>query len=358
MASGAARIIGPVTGVNVVGFDVVRVEAWLETVSDVKPPLRWSPLPGGHSNLTYSLRDAGGRDLVIRRPPQGDLLPKAHDMWREYRIIEALWPTSVPVPRPIVYCDDRQVAEAHFYVMEKCGGQALFDQSSTASWLDLPARQRAGRATAEALAALHRVDPTAVGLADLSRPDGYLARQLTTWYSSWKAQATNAGIDGPRVHEIHDLLLAGMPPDPAPRVVHGDFGPHNALFLRRGEISAILDWEIATLGDPMADLAYTMNAWVGPGDDPSDVFDPATAIPGFPPRSEVLGRYVEITGADVSNLAYYRAFNFWKRACILQGVYARYRTGQKSGEGVDMEYLAGRIHRSLDAASRLGENTL
>jgi aminoglycoside phosphotransferase (APT) family kinase protein len=344
--------------VNIVGFDVMRVEAWLETVSDVKTPLRWFPLPGGHSNLTYSLRDSGGRDLVIRRPPQGHLLPKAHDMWREYRIIEALWPTDVPVPKPIVYCDDREVAEVHFYVMEKCGGQALFDQSSTASWLDLPARRRAGSAMAEALAALHRVDPTAVGLADLARPDGYLARQLNTWYSSWKAQAANAEIDSPRVHEIHDLLLSRMPPDPPPRLVHGDCGPHNALFLQRGEISAILDWEIATLGDPLADLAYTINAWVGPGDDPVDLFDPATAIPGFPPRSEVLGRYVELTRADVSNLAYYRAFNFWKRACIVQGVYARYRTGQKSSEGVDMEYLAGRIDRSLDAASRFGKDAL
>jgi aminoglycoside phosphotransferase (APT) family kinase protein len=343
---------------KVVGFDVKRVEAWLETVSDVKAPLQWFPLPGGHSNLTYSLHQTGHRDLVIRRPPQGDLLPKAHDMWREYRIIEALWPTDVPVPKPIAYCDERQVAEVHFYVMEKCDGQALFDQSSTASWLDMAARRRAGTALAEALAALHGVDPTAVGLADLSRPDGYLARQLNTWYSSWKAQAANAQIDNVQVHDVHDLLSSRIPGDPGPRIVHGDCGPHNALFLQSGEISALLDWEIATLGDPLADLAYTINAWVGPGDETVDVLDPATAIPGFPCRGEVLERYLELTGADVSNLAYYRAFNYWKRACIVQGVYARYRIGQKSREGVDMEYLARRIDRLLDAAARIGKEAL
>jgi aminoglycoside phosphotransferase (APT) family kinase protein len=343
---------------EVVGFDVKRVEAWLETVSDVKGPLQWSPLPGGHSNLTYSLRGAGGRDLVIRRPPRGDLLPKAHDMWREYRIIEALWPTEVPVPKPIIYCDDRDVAEVHFYVMQKCDGQALFNQSSTASWLDMTARQQAGHAMAEALAALHGVDPTAVGLADLSRPDAYLARQLNTWYSSWKAQDANAQIDNRLVHDVHDLLSSRIPADPEPVVVHGDCGPHNALFLQSGQISALLDWEIATLGDPLADLAYTVNAWVGPGDETVDVSHPATAIPGFPRRSELLGRYVELTGADVSNLAYYRAFNYWKRACIVQGVYARYQVGQKSSEGVDMQYLASRIDRLLDAAARIGKEAL
>jgi aminoglycoside phosphotransferase (APT) family kinase protein len=343
---------------EVVGFDVKRVEAWLETVSDVRTPLRWSPLPGGHSNLTYSLRGTGRRDLVIRRPPQGDLLPKAHDMWREYRIIEALWPTDVPVPKPIAYCDDREVAEVHFYVMERCDGQALFNQSATASWLDLAARHTAGSALAEALAALHGVNPTAVGLGDLSRPDAYLARQLSTWYSSWKAQAANAQIDNSLVQHLHDLLSARIPADPGPRVVHGDCGPHNALFLQSGQISALLDWEIATLGDPLADLAYTVNAWVGPGDETVDVPNPATAIPGFLRRSELLGRYIELTGADVSNLAYYRAFNYWKRACIVQGVYARYRVGQKSSEGVDMPSLASRIDRLLDAAARIGKEAL
>jgi aminoglycoside phosphotransferase (APT) family kinase protein len=276
-------------------------------------------------------------------------------MWREYRIIEALSTTDVPVPRPIAYCDDREVAEVHFYVMEKCEGRALFDQTSAASWLDTPARRQAGMAMAEALAALHAVDPHGVGLADLSRPDGYLARQLNTWHSSWNAQSANAEIDNPRVHDVHDLLSSRIPADPKPRVVHGDCGPHNALFLRSGEISALLDWEIATLGDPLADLAYTINAWVGPGDEPVDLLDPATAISGFPRGAEVLQRYVDITGADVSNLAYYRAFNYWKRACIVQGVYARYRIGQKSNEGVDMEYLASRIERSLEAASRIAQ---
>jgi aminoglycoside phosphotransferase (APT) family kinase protein len=234
--------------------------------------------------------------------------------------------------------------------MGKSTGRALFRQSDTAAWLRGDARRRAGEALAEVLAALHALDPVEIGLGDLGRPDGYVARQLKTWYSSWTAQVPNAGLDDGRVHDLHELLASRMPAQGPRRVVHGDYGPHNALFEASGDISAVLDWEIATLGDPLADLAYTINAWVGPADDPIDVDEAATAIPGFPSRREVLGRYVAITGADVSDLAYYRAFNMWKRACILHGVYARYRSGQKSTEGVDVDVLVTRIDRSLAAA--------
>ncbi len=340
------------------GFDVTNVEAWLSTVAPVQPPFVWGQLAGGHSNLTYSIRDGAGRELVIRRPPMGQLLPKAHDMEREYRIIEALWPTDVPVPQPVAYCDDRAVAETHFYVMDRMIGKALHSASSVTGWLGLPARRRAADEIVKVLAALHRIEPDAVGLGDLGRPTGYAARQIRTWHSSWESQVENAGYDDSRSHELHAVLLARMPADGATRVVHGDFGPHNSLFRRSGEISAVLDWEIATLGEPLADLAYVVNAWVGPNDELVDLRSPPTHLPGFPDRQQMIDRYVELTGSNVSNLTYYRVFSFWRRACILQGVYGRYRTGQKNSTGVDIDGIRARISVLLDAAVELAEKAL
>jgi len=338
------------TGTDVVGFDVPRIEAWLPPVTPVTPPLTWERLPGGHSNLTYLLTDGVGREMVIRRPPEGELLPKAHDMWREYRIIDGLWPTEVPVAEPIAYCDDRDVAETHFYVMGKAEGQALYDGETVSAWLSETARHRAGEHFVDVLAALHSIDPADVGLAELGRPDGYVSRQLKTWYGSWNASIPYAEHDEERAHELHTLLVEHIPDQGPGRIVHGDYGPHNSLFSRDGEVTAVLDWEIATLGDPLADFAYSVNAWVEPGDAGVYGADPPTALPGFPSRDDLIARYEGATGADLSNLDYYRAFNSFKTACILHGVYARYRAGQKSVEGVDLDSLFARIGLSLDAA--------
>ena len=336
-----------------VGFDVELIDAWLPTITDVTPPLVWERLPGGHSNLTYLLRDAVGRELVIRRPPEGELLPKAHDMWREYRIIDGLWPTAVPVAEPITYVDDRALCAVHFYVMGKADGAALYSGAEVTDWLDEPARRRAGESFIDTLAALHSIDPADVGLAELGRPDAYVARQLRTWYGSWNASIDAAQHDEPRVHELHDLLVSRIPEQGPGRVVHGDFGPHNCMFAADGEITAVLDWEIATLGDPLADMAYSINAWVEPGDAGVYGADPPTALLGFPSRDDLIARYAAATGADLSDLAYYRAFNSFKTACILHGVYARYLAGQKSTEGVDLPMLFARIGFSLDNAAAM-----
>ncbi len=338
---------------GVVGFDVAKAESWLATVAPVRAPFVWTRLTGGHSNLTYLVRDAGGHELVIRRPPLGPLLPKAHDMWREFRIIKGLWSTEVPVPEPVAYCGGAGVAQTHFYAMGKSNGKALYEPSVVESWLDSPARERAGQDFVQVLAALHSIDPADVGLADLGRPDGYVARQIKTWYSSWTTQMGSAGHDDTRIHELHDLLSTRIPEQGSARLVHGDYGPHNALFRENGEISAVLDWEIATLGDPLADLAYSVNAWVGPGDELADLPNPPTLMSGFPTRQQLIASYVELTGADVSHLGYYRLFNYWRRACILHGVYARYRSGQKSSDGVDLPGLVDRINISLARAGDL-----
>lgn len=340
---------------DVVGFDPAVVDDWLASVAGVQLPISWTRLPGGHSNLTYLLVEATGRQLVIRRPPRGELLPKAHDMWREYRIIDALWPTPVPVPEPIAYCDDRAVAETHFYVMGKAEGEALYSGAVVDEWLDQPARRRAGASFVDVLAALHAIDPAAIGLDDLGRHDGYVARQLKTWYGSWTAQAANARHDDPRVHELHERLVSHLPEQGPARVVHGDYGPHNAMFSSGGEVTAVLDWEIATLGDPLADFAYSLNAWAEPGEESAYGEDPPTARPGFPRRFELIERYAAATGADLSDLAYYQAFNSWKLGCILHGVYARYRAGQKSSEGVDVDGLFRRIDRAITVAAAQAE---
>jgi aminoglycoside phosphotransferase (APT) family kinase protein len=338
---------------DVVGFDVATIEAWLPTVTAVAGPIDWQRLPGGHSNLTYLLRDGNGRELVIRRPPQGELLPRAHDMWREYRIIDGLWPTAVPVAEPIAYVDDRELCDVHFYVMGKVDGAALYTAAEVSTWLDEPSRGCAGASFVDVLAALHSIEPADVGLADLGRADGYVARQLKTWYGSWNASVEPAGFDDPRVHELHGWLTTHAPQQGPGRIVHGDYGPHNCLFGADGRVTAVLDWEIATLGDPLADFAYSLNAWVEPGDAGVYGTDPPTVLPGFPSRAQLTERYAAATGADLTQLAYYRSFNSWKTACILHGVYARYRAGQKSAEGVDLDAMFGRMCGAIDAAATM-----
>ncbi len=337
-----------------VGFDVARVERWLAGHTAARPPCRWVRLEGGHSNLTYLLTDASGDEYVIRRPPQGELLPKAHDMYREFRIIEALHPVGIPVARPVGYCDDRDVCERHFYVMSKVPGQALYSGTQTAERLDAEARAAVGPSFVGVLAAIHSVDPADVGLGDLGRHEGYVARQLTTWYRSWVASADAADYDDARVHRLYERLLGTIPEQGPARVVHGDYGVHNTMVGDDGRIEAVLDWEIATLGDPLADFAYALNAWAEAGDPAAARSDAPTALPGFASRDDVVSMYAERTGADLSALGFYRSYNWLKTACIIHGVYARYRRGQKSTEGVDMESLHERIGAAIDLAERFG----
>ena len=333
-----------------VGFNRGLVEPWLAAHTEVRPPCSWVRLEGGHSNLTYELTDADGQKWVIRRPPEGDLLPKAHDMFREYRIIDALYPVGIPVALPVAYCDDRAVCERHFYVMGKVSGQAFYTADETAARLDEAARAAVGPSFISVLAAIHSVDPADVGLDDLGRHEGYVARQLKTWYGSWLASAEAAQYDDPRVHELHDMLLSKIPEQGPARVVHGDYGVHNTMISDQGEVVAVLDWEIATLGDPLADFAYALNAWLEPADVALSGMPASTALPGFASRDELIGLYADATGADLSDLAFYRSFNSLKTACIIHGVYARYQRGQKSTEGVDLETLHTRIGSSIDLA--------
>ncbi len=335
------------------GYDQPAVEAWVAAnVEGLTPPFEWLRLEGGHSNLTFALTDTQGRRAVIRRPPLGKLLPKAHDMAREFKVISGLGPTSVPVPIAHGFCDDESVTGARFYVMSMVGGKALYTAEDVEAYLPMEARPVMAESFIDTLAALHSVDPADVGLSDLGRPDGYVSRQLRTWYGSWTSSAEGAKYDDQRVHDLHDYFQANIPEQGPGRVVHGDYGTHNVMVGTDGRISAVLDWEIATLGDPMADMAYALNAWVDKAELEARGLEAlaATTAPGFPTRESLAERYAAATGADLSQLPYYRAFNSFKTACILHGVYARYLMGQKSTEGIDVDMLKVRLIDAIDVA--------
>jgi len=335
------------------GYDQDSVDAWIRgNVDGLEPPFTWEKLEGGHSNLTYALTDQRGARAVIRRPPLGVLLPKAHDMFREFSVISAVGPAGVPVAEAFGYCEDPAITGAHFYVMSLVSGRAMYSHEDVDEWLPMEARTNVARSFIETLAALHSVDPDEVGLGQLGKKEGYINRQLSTWYKSWNASIEGAKYDDKRVHELQALLLSRVPEQGPARVVHGDYGMHNSLLDHDGKVTAVLDWEIATLGDPLADLAYFMNSWADPDDEMWDVSEAPTKAGGFSRRSELPGLYAEQTGRDLSDLDFYLAFNSLKTACILHGVYSRYMEGKKSTEGIDLEAMFERVVYTVDVAER------
>ncbi|MCB1646070.1 MAG: phosphotransferase family protein [Pseudomonadales bacterium] len=336
------------------GYDIPAVEAWISAnIPALQPPLTWVRLQGGHSNLTYAITDVNGKEAVIRRPPQGELLPKAHDMSREWRLIEALGKTPVPVPEALGFCESPEVTGAWFYVMGKVNGRPLYSGDDTREWVAEENRQLLGESFIDVLADLHSQDPDMLGLGDLGKKDSYIGRQLKTWYRSWTSSIEDARLDDPRAHELQSFFLNNLPEQGPARIVHGDYGCHNCLFGPDGRVAAVVDWEISTLGDPLADLAYALNQWAQVGDDLGPKGNPPTAFPGFLTRQEMADRYASRTGRDLSGLNYYLAFNRWKTACIVHGVYARYMAGKKSTEGVDTEELRVRIGHALGQAESL-----
>jgi len=307
------------------GYDTAAVETWISGgVTELVPPFSWTPLQGGHSNLTCVIEDATGRRAVVRRAPLGELQPRAHDMAREYRVIGALWPTDVPVAQPIAVCTDLEVTGAVFYLMGFVGGHT----GSTAWLRDDESRRRLSFSYIDTMAAMHRLDVDEIGLGDLARKDGYVSRQLKSWYRSWTTSASSS-FDDDRVRVLHDWLLEHIPADTTPRLVHGDFGFHNLIVDDDARIAAVVDWEVCTLGEPLSDLAFVLNRW-----NPDTHGGPTT---GWPSKEGLRDRYADGTGADLTSLPYFIVFNYWRSACIQHGVYTRYMLGQKESEGVDID---------------------
>ncbi|HVW32379.1 MAG TPA: phosphotransferase family protein, partial [Acidimicrobiia bacterium] len=301
---------GPAAGLP--GLDLPALAAWCDgpgRPSGLVPPLQATLVKGGKSNLTYRIDDAGGRSFALRRPPLGKLLPKAHDVVREHRLICALHTRSdVPVPRPVAACSDPDVIGAPFFLMDFVDGRVLRTRRSCADVPDA-VRRAAGLGIVDTLVALHAVTPEALGLADLAPHDGYIRRQVTRWQGQFDRSRIR---DVPDVDAVGRWLAEHAPPQTETRLVHGDFRLDNAIVDGEGRGLAVLDWEIATLGDPLADLAILLAYWGGEG----EAAIGATDLPGFPDRAAVIDRYAAASGRDLAALAYHRVFAYWKLACV------------------------------------------
>ena len=337
------------------GIDVEPVTAWFAGhVPGAAPPLSFELIAGGRSNLTYRVTDAAGGSWVLRRPPTGHVLATAHDMVREHRIISALADTDVPVAPAIGLCDDESVNGAPFYVMGYVDGLVLRD-AGAASQVTPEVRRRAGLSVAENLARIHAVDPDAVGLGDLGRKDGYIERQLKRWNGQFDKARTR---DVPSVSEAHDRLLTGVPEQGAPAIVHGDYRLDNCMVDPTGEVIAVLDWEICTLGDPLADLGVLMVYWTEPDDPYAALPGAATTLEGFPSRAEMVAAYEAAGGRSVGDLDYYVGFGYWKLACILEGVFTRYKAGAMGDDGADADAFGSMVdllgQASLAALDKIG----
>lgn len=334
------------------GVDEHAIAKWIEHAGiGLRSPLRWTPLRGGHSNLTYRIDDAEGCTVVLRRPPLGLLQPGAHDTGREYSILSALWPTGVQVARPLAHCDDPSVTGATFLLMSFVEGRGLERRDDVIGFLGEGEREKLSESYIDTLAALHAVDPLAAGLSTLAKTEDFVGRQLRAWHRSWTTSAPDAGYDDPRIHELRDLLEAKRPEEGPARVVHGDCGLNNCMVTSDGAVAALVDWEVCTLGQPLHDLAFALNRWSTPGDPIEGREDMATDLPGFLDREHLQRRYAERTGTDLGALPFYTLLNHWRSACIAHGVYTRYVRGQRSAAGVDIE----RFRTAIDARLRQAE---
>jgi aminoglycoside phosphotransferase (APT) family kinase protein len=320
---------------SVEGVDAAPVTEWIQAHAPaVSPPLDFELITGGHSNLTFRVTDTAGRRWVLRRPPLAQVLATAHDMGREHRIISALAPTDVPVAPTIGLCTDDAVNGAPFYVMDFVDGLVVRD-ASIAEGLTREVRRTASESIVDVLAHIHRVDLDAVGLSDLGRHDSYIERQLKRWYGQFEKSKTR---EVPELDQVYAELSARVPEQGAATIVHGDYRLDNCMVAPDGSIMAVLDWELCTLGDPLADLGLLMVYWTDP-DDPSPAgISGATALDGFLRRSELLERYAATSGRDLSAIDYYVAFGYWKLACIIEGVYARYRGGAMGHRGGERDF--------------------
>jgi len=318
---------------TVEGIDEARVTDWLSArIPELTPPLTFTLIAGGHSNLTYRFVDQSGAAYVLRRPPLGHVLESAHDMGREHRIISALAGSAVPVAPTYGLCEDPEVNGAPFYVMGFVDGAVLHDAATAARFPEVE-RRSLGLHVVNVLAELHAIDPDDVGLGNLGRKEAYLARQLKRWKRQWEATRTH---EIPAMEETLRLLEERMPEQVGASIVHGDYRLGN-MIAAEGAIRAVLDWELCTLGDPLADVGYLLNSWSEPGEAAADIAP--TAVAGFAGRAEVSARYQAATGRDLSAIDYYRAFSHWRLAAIGQGVYKRYLVGAM-GEGRDVDLEA------------------
>lgn len=311
------------------GIDAERVGQWLaEHVDGLVGPVEFALVSGGRSNLTYRITDAAGTTYALRRPPTGGVLSTAHDVNREWRFISALQSSAVPVPQALAYCADTEITGADFYVMGFVEGQVLAD-SDAGLEMAPDVRGRAAEDLIDVLVAMHALNPVDVGLGDMVRKTGYLERQLRRWHTQVHATGSSELVV---LDEVHDLLTRHIPGQ-SNGIVHGDYRPGNASFGPDGTVRAVFDWELATSGDPLADLGWLISTWQEPGEEFLPTTPGPSTVPGFPDRAQLVERYARLSGRDVSNLPYWVAFSRWRSACIGAGVRARYQAGYMADDG-------------------------
>ncbi len=337
------------------GIDIERVSAWLSAnVAGAVAPFEFHLIAGGRSNLTFRVVGVDGTPFVLRRPPLGHVLATAHDMAREHRIIAAVGKTAVPVPAALGVCTDEAVNGAPFYVMGWVDGVVL-DSVDKAQQLAPDLRVQAAHHLVDVLADLHAVDVDEVGLGDLAKREGYVERQVRRWTSQWENSKTR---ELPAIDDVAKRLAERVPVQRGVSIAHGDFRFGNCLTnVAEGRIAAVLDWELCTLGDPLADVGYLGVYWFDGNSANVRANDP-TSAGGFPSYSDLLERYEARTGRDLSEIPYYVAFSCWRLAVISEGVYARYLHGAMGDQGdidldgfkVGTEMLAV---RALDAMKKL-----
>ncbi len=335
------------------GVDLDNLRTWFadHVEGATGAPLSAELISGGRSNLTYAIAD-GTHVWVLRRPPLGHVLPTAHDMGREYTVISALAPTDVPVPKPFAFCDDNSVNGAPFYVMEKVDGVILRTPQEITE-LSRDDARRCSEALVDVLVAIHAVDYKGVGLGEFGHPDGYVERQVRRWGEQWERSKTR---ELPSIDELARRLRAALPESPPPTIVHGDYRLDNTMLAADdpGRIVAVLDWEMATLGDPLADLGLFLLYWARDDAQAGNVGAVISTEAGFLTHDEVVERYAKESGRDVSELDFYEALAAYKLAIILEGIHARYLMGKTVGDG--FEHIGAlvevMVQNALDACSR------
>lgn len=339
------------------GIDQPRVDAWLAAhVPDAIPPFTYEQIMGGGSNLTFRVIDEQGRQWALRRPPTGPLLATAHDMGREVKIMSALAPSPVAVPACAAFCQDPEVTGAPFYVMDFVDGHVLRDLASTRTMT----REEADTATDSLIdtqIALHTLDLEAYGLADLARHGDYVGRQLTRWRRQIEAGQMR---DAPLFFDLHERLVARKPTEHVPPgLAHGDYRFDNVVLDEQFSVAAVLDWELCTIGDPIADFAWSLEYWANADDPVSFLRDPPTASDIFVTRDVVVDRYRSRCGFEVGDLSYYRVFSWWKQACIAEGALARQIDAARRGQtGRDPADTARHIDDLLAHAADLAVGVL
>lgn len=337
-----------------IGVDFEAVSEWIGGLGiGAVAPLTFDRVGNGQSNLTYAVTDVGGSRWVLRRPPLGRLLASAHDVVREYRILTALQNTGVPVPKMIAVCEDQSVSEVPLVLMSYVDG-VVIDSVSTAEKMTEEQRSAVGSAMTATLANIHRVDLDNVGLADLASHKPYAERQLKRWTTQWQQSQSR---EVPAIDALTERLAGSIPVQSEVRLVHGDFHLNNVITSpSNGKIVAVVDWELCTLGDPLADLGGLLAYWPEATDPVAGPFM-ASTLPGFPTRKELIAHYAAETGRDVSAVGFWQVLALWKLSIIAEGVMRRAEADarNRAGKGTPTTTLIDDIvARALSAADEIG----